>query len=246
MKNLLRSILAAAGVMLSGLADGETVKPEIEEGYEPIQIIRTRELVFPHRLIRDSIDQGEASILVMISDQGQLLDWLVIGYSHPLFAQEVLDGLLKWKFIPAYLQGKAITTRTELRFIFKNSAIIRVLANDAGRIARHTLDHRKGGFWTFICRPEDLDAPLDAKVEISPMPPDRLGATAQEGKVIVDFLVDREGKVRMPLIISADDEAFANSVLLAISDWRYEVPRRVGQPMITRVRRQFTFTPVST
>ena len=101
MKNLLRSILAAAGVMLSGLADGETVKPEIEEGYEPIQIIRTRELVFPHRLIRDSIDQGEASILVMISDQGQLLDWLVIGYSHPLFAQEVLDGLLKWKFIPA-------------------------------------------------------------------------------------------------------------------------------------------------
>ena len=67
MKNNLRSIMAAAGVMLSGLAAGETFKPEMEEGYEPIQIIRTRELVFPHRLIRESIDQGEASIMVMIT-----------------------------------------------------------------------------------------------------------------------------------------------------------------------------------
>lgn len=248
MKNILRSILAAAGVMLPGLAYGMTGKPETDEnmGYEPIQIIRTSELVFPHRLIQESIDQGEANIVVMISDEGKLLDWLVVGFSHPLFAKEVLDGLLKWKFIPAYLQGKPITTRTELKFFFKNSAIIRVLTNDTGRIPRHMLDQRKGGSWAFICRPEELDAPLDAKVEISPMPPDQLGATAHEGKVIVDFLVDREGKVRMPLIISADDEAFANSVLLAISDWRYEVPRRVGQPMITRVRRQFTFSRAST
>lgn len=248
MKIILHSILAATGVLVSGLADGKTVKPETKEdmGYEPIQIIRTRELVFPQRLLRESIDQGEANLIVMISDQGQLLDWLVVGYSHPLFAQEVMDGLLKWKFIPAHLQGKAITTRTELRFVFKNSALIRVLSNDSGRIPRHTLDQSKGGFWTFLCRPEELDAPLDAKVEISPMPPDQLGATASEGKVIVDYLVDQDGKVRMPLIISADDDAFANSVLLAISDWRYEVPRRVGQPMITRVRRQFTFTPVST
>ena len=78
------------------------------------------------------------------------------------------------------------------------------------------------------------------------MPPDQLGATAREGKVIVDYLIDPEGKVRMPMIISTDDEAFANSVLLAINEFRYVVPRREGVPVITRVRRQYTFSPVST
>ena len=78
------------------------------------------------------------------------------------------------------------------------------------------------------------------------MPPDQLGAIAKEGKVIVDYLIDPEGKVRMPMIVSTDDEAFSNSVLLAINECRYGVPRREGVPVITRVRRQYIFTPVST
>ena len=63
--------------------------------------------------------------------------------------------------------------------------------------------------------------------------------------MVVEYLVDTEGKVRMPIIISAEEQAFANSVLLAMTQWRYEVPRHQGLPVITRVRHQFTFTPVN-
>lgn len=248
MKNTMRRILVTAGLILSGLADGKTVKPRMDEnmGYEPIQIIRTAELIYPGKLIQESIDKGEVNIMVMINHEGKLMDWLVMGYSHPLFAKEVLDVIVKWKFTPAFNQGKAITSRQELKFLFKNNALIRILPIDAGLISRMRQYQRNGAYWTFICRQEDLDAPLDAKVEISPMPPDQLGATAMEGKVIVDYLIDPEGKVRMPMIISTDDEAFANSVLLAINECRYVVPRREGVPVITRVRRQYTFSPVST
>ncbi len=248
MKNALRWILVSAGLILSGLADGKTVKPEMDDylGDEPIQIIRTVEMTYPPQLIQELIDHGEASIMVMINHEGQLMDWLVMGYSHPLFVKEVLDVIVKWKFIPASKQGKAITTRLELKFIFKNNAIVRILPIDTGLIARTRQYQRNGAYWTFICRQEELDVPLDAKVEISPMPPDQLGATATEGKVIVDFLIDPEGKVRMPMIVSTDDEAFSNSVLLAINECRYGVPRREGVPVITRVRRQYIFTPVST
>lgn len=240
----LRSLIVA-GLIAPGLAAGKLAK-SAKNAYEPLQIIRTVELSFPPKLLRNSIEQGEVAIVVMISDEGRLMDWIVVGYTDPLFVKEVLDVLPKWKFIPAHQQGKPINTRTELKFFFKNSALIRLLANETGIIARLKREQRKEEYWSFICRLEDLDVPLDAKVEISPMPPDQLGANAREGKVIVEYLVDLEGKVRMPLIISADDEAFAQSVLLAISEWRYVVPRHEGLPVITRVRRQFTFTPINT
>ena len=248
MKTTLGMFMAFTGLLLPVLAEGETAKPGMDENlsYEPIQIVRTVELVFPERLIRESIDRGEANVMVMINNEGQLLDWLVIGYSHPLFVTEVLDVIQKWKFIPAHIQGKAVTTRVELKFFFKDSSIVRILPIDTGLIARMKRHEIEAGYWSFICRQEELDGPLDAKVEISPMPPDQLGATASEGKVIVDYLIDPEGKVRMPLIISADDEAFANSVLMAINECRYVVPRREGVPVITRARKQFIFSPVST
>ena len=49
----------------------------------------------------------------------------------------------------------------------------------------------------------------------------------------------------MPMIISSDDEAFTNSVLLAITEWRFAVPKHVGRPVIARVRQKFTFSPTS-
>ena len=240
-------LVSGLSLIVPDLVSGKVGKPgkEDNKGYEPLQIIRTVEMGFPNKLLQESIDQGEADIVVMINDDGQLMDWIVVGYSHPLFVKEVLDVLPKWRFIPAYKMGKPISIRVELKFFFKNSTLIRMMASDTGFIARQKIEDRKGEFWTFVCRQEELDQPLDTKVEISPMPPDQLGANAKEGKVVVEYLVDPEGKVRMPLIISADDEAFARSVLLAISEWRYEVPRREGAPVITRVRRQFTFTPIN-
>ena len=248
MKDTLGRIMASTGLLLPVLAESKVFSGEMggNQNYEPIQIIKTVELAYPQRLLLDSIDQGETSIMVMINHDGQLVDWMVTGYSHPLFAKEVLDALVKWRFIPAHSQGKPVVTRTELRFVFKNNALIRVLSNDTGLVAKQKILERNTGYWAFVCPRENLDAPLDAKVEIAPMPPDQLGATAREGKVIVDYLVDPEGKVRMPLIVSADDEAFAQSVLLAINECRYVVPRREGVPVITRVRKQFTFSPVST
>ncbi len=242
----LRSLIVVAGLIAPGLVSGKIAKSE-KNAYEPLQVIRTIEVSYPQRLIREFVDRGEADIVVLISDDGRLMDWMVMGYTHPLFVKEVLDVLPKWKFVPAHHEGKPINTRAELRFIFKNSEMVRILPNDTGLTSRLKAgqQHHKEEFWSFVCRQEELDQPLDAKVEISPMPPDQLGANAKEGKVVVEYLVDPEGKVRMPLIISADDEAFARSVLLAISEWRYEVPRREGAPVITRVRRQFTFTPIN-
>lgn len=241
---MLSSFLVVAGLLAPVLGAGKSVKDGSKTD-EPLQIIRTVNVSYPPKLLQDFVDAGEVSIMVLVSAEGQLMDWMVIGYSQALFAQEVLEVLPRWKFIPAYHHGKAIPTRVELKFSFKNSAFIRVLPSDTGILARQKIDMKTAGYSSFICWPDELDQPLDAKGEIAPMPPDQLGAKGKGGQVVVEYLVDAEGKVRMPIIISAEEEAFANSVLLAISQWRYEIPRHQGLPVITRVRHQFTFTPVS-
>jgi len=226
------------------LAQDPPEQPE-KKDYEPLTIIRTSNMIYPAALANEHIDQGEVSVVVWVDEAGQLLDWLLVGYSHTLFAKEVLDVLPRWKFVPAYVQGRPVPTRTELRFLFKNSDIIRVVTGERGlseQLHEAAVERR---FVPRIYRPDELDAPLDAIVEITPRPPDQLGAVAHEGSVIVEYLVDADGKVRMPIIDSSDDEAFTSSVLLAITEWRYAVPKRVGHPAITRVKQKFTFSPAS-
>jgi TonB family protein len=241
----LRTLLVFAGLIAPVLALGQLPQPEQKDN-EPLTVIRTAAVFFPPALASEHINQGEVSVVIWVDDTGRLLDWLLVGYTHPLFAKEVLDVLPRWKFIPSYVQGQPTFTRTELRFLFKNTETIRVVTGDTGlseQLKEATANGRR--LAARIYRPDELDQPLDAVVEISPRPPDRLGASARAGSVVVDYLVDAEGKVRMPIIASSDDEAFTNSVLLAITEWRYAVPKHVGRPVITVVRQKFTFTPTS-
>ncbi len=48
-------------------------------------------------------------MLVSISEEGQVLDFVVLGYTHPAFAQEVVSALPKLRFIPARVRGEPAT-----------------------------------------------------------------------------------------------------------------------------------------
>lgn len=213
--------------------------------FEPLGILKTVQPSYPDRLADRFLDRGEARIMIMVDEEGRLADWIVTGYTHALFAKEALDVLPKWKFEPARFHGRPIGVRTELRFIFRNSGGVRIVPGDLEMRLRVKDIRQHETFWQRVCHVEELDQPLDAIVEISPMQPDRLGAVAREGKVVVEYFIDPEGRVRMPLVLSSDDEAFTKAVLMAITEWRYATPTRDGQPVLARVAREFKFQAVN-
>jgi TonB family protein len=240
----MRHLVLVAGLIFPGMALGETPVPEYQE-YEPLEIIRTVPMTFPAELSQQNITEGEVVVMVWVDDTGRLMDWMLVAHTHALFAKEVLDELPKWRFKATRVRGQPINTRVELQIFFKKSEVLRVISADMGESAilknvpvGRVMSRR-------IYTPEELDQPLDAVVEIAPRPPDRLGAVAREGSVVVEYLIDTDGKVRMPMIVSSDDEAFTDSVLLAITEWRYAVPKHTGKPVIACVRRKFTFSPPS-
>lgn len=240
------SLLAALVVVAVASVCVAEVQPMDPKDIEPLKIHRTVEPLFPPMLLKRLVDEGEARILIMVDRQGRLADWIVTGYTHAPFAKEALDVLQKWKFEPATYQGQPIDARAELRFMFRTEGIIRMVPADMVMETKLRDMSERPGVWQRYVKSEDLDRLPETVVEIAPMPPDQLGAVADEGRVVVDYYIDPDGKVRMPIILESNDEAFSNSVLLAMTDWRYEPPTRDSIPVMTRVWREFKFRPIRT
>lgn len=245
MRPYCRLLLLAPFVGASVLLSAAEQARERDGAFEPLGIVRTVQPLYPERLADRFLDRGEARVMIMVDEHGRLADWIVTGYTHALFAKEALDVLPKWQFQPARFHGRPVPVRTELRFIFRNSGGVRIVPGDLEMRLRVRDIRRNEIFWRRVCKAEELDRPLDTIVEVAPMPPDQLGAVAREGRVVVEYFIDPEGRVRMPLVLSSDDEAFTQSVLLAITEWRYETPTCDGQPVLARVAREFNFRAVN-
>jgi TonB family protein len=58
---------------------------------------------------------------------------------------------------------------------------------------------------------------------------------------MIEFLVDEEGRARLPRSVTATDEAFAYAAMQAIAGWRFEPPTRGGRAVVVRVQIPMVF-----
>jgi TonB family protein len=87
-----------------------------------------------------------------------------------------------------------------------------------------------------------LDGKLVPIFRASPVYPASLRLVGlPAGKAVIEFIIDQEGRVRLPRIVSATDPAFGWSAATAISQWVFEAPTRKGQPTEVKVQVPFQF-----
>jgi TonB family protein len=63
------------------------------------------------------------------------------------------------------------------------------------------------------------------------------------GKVVVEFVVDKTGRVMLPRIVSASGLGFGYAAVQAIATWRFEPPTSGGNPTMARAQVPFAFKP---
>lgn len=90
-------------------------------------------------------------------------------------------------------------------------------------------------------RIEELDAPLAAKFQPSPVYPPELKRLGQSGRVVVEFVVDTRGRVRDCRVTESTHSEFTASVVQAVSKWRFDPPIRKGKAVGCRVRQVIPF-----
>lgn len=234
-----RPFLLVLALTATRLAGSTPVMPPLNA--EPIVIIQTEPADFPLELSNLGVIDGWAKVVVGIDEQGLLLDALAIGYSHPRFAESALAALARWQYQPARVGGRPITAVTQLDFTYRydsaGAKVVTITAltySEQLKLRSHRAENR-------LCRLEELDT--------TPIPTHLISPAYSEydihrnaGKtVVVSFYIDETGRVRLPTINYADDDAVARQALAAVAQWRFEPPKARQQPVITKASQAFVF-----
>lgn len=106
-----------------------------------------------------------------------------------------------------------------------------VVLNTVRDTAAETLDYAK------------LDQVPKLVTQKRPAYPRALKKAGISGRVVIEFIVDKEGRVRDASVVSASRPAFGESALAAVRQWRFVPGRHGGRAVNTRVRVPIVFTP---
>lgn len=87
-----------------------------------------------------------------------------------------------------------------------------------------------------------LDRPPRARSQPAPIYPDDLRKNGDEGTVVVEFLVDKEGNVYNPVVLRASHPGFIDSAVRAIARWKFEPGQSRGRRVRFRMSVPLMFT----
>ena len=245
MRFLRFTFLLAAGA--AALAAAPAPPPS---GDAPMKLIKTDLPGFPIVANAYGLRHGEATVAVAVDETGRLKDYLIIGYSHRVFADVSVAAVKHWRFEPLWIHGVPRGAVAILRFNFEIDGTIvklKLVDDDLAAPFFHTIEPTAAGFEA--CRPRDLDRiPTPLKI-VQPVSPPGVGQHGQAGQVTVKFYIDEQGRVRLPRISAEAHDpreeltvwAMADAAIEAVTQWQFEPPLSKGKPTIVLVEQDFAF-----
>ncbi len=238
--NLNSPVRVLATIAAACLAAAASVWAEAPSD-RPLQVIQTTEPRFPVTTDTITLSSGEARVLINVNAEGKLVDWLVLSYTQPAFAQVAVQAVRDWRYEPAIKDGQPVGVRMALEFTFRaegkviSTLPVQMYDNFVSSLFG-PLTHRE------VCRAGELDHPLQIVRSVRPK---YAGAAWKDGPpaghVLLDFFVDGTGRPRMPIVIRATDPRFAAAATAALEQWRFSPPLRGGQPVAVQVQQEFDF-----
>jgi TonB family protein len=183
---------------------------------------------FPAALRATGVSTGYAVVAVTIDDDGRVEDAVGIEASDPAFVEAVVAVTPQWLLVPG--EGDTQPRREVLHYRFRSSGAIRLLS------------HREGAAALFVESADDFARVRTVSAEevdgglVRLEPPADAPFERPAGNASVSFVVDEDGRVRVPVVVAASDAAFGAVALAALKNWRFAPPLRNGEPVLAEVR----------
>jgi len=189
----------------------------------------------------DSVVKGEggsADVTFTVDADGQPTDVQVKSATKPEFGKALAASVEASYFVRGMDGGRAAPARLLKHADF--TAIPPDASDDADPLIRLVAAVRAkqvGGS-------QGLDEKPTPVFRVAPAYPGALRANGRPaGSAVIDFIIDRDGRARLPQIISATQEEFGWAAATAVSQWVFKAPMRGGQPVDVKVRIPFSFKP---
>lgn len=231
-------------VALVGLAPWLATAAETTDdpAYTPPAVTDRTDVRFPPVLLMEGWGEGMAVVLLALDDEGQLRDAYTLEANHPAFGKELISAAWKWSFAPARYADHRLPSRIRLEAAFTAAGVV---VNVAG--GDHIADHMrtevtKGPEYVRAWPLAALDEPPRLRDYVEPVfPPELTRPEDGMAEVMVDYVIDPDGRVRVPAVVTAFDIGLARNVLDAVRQWRFTPAMRNGKAVAVQVRQPIQF-----
>jgi hypothetical protein len=228
--------------MISALCAAEPVD-------RPLSVDGAIEEVIPLELKAMLLEEPYVRFLVTVNADGAVVDYLATHATHFGLLERAEKRILRAKFSPAILNGTPMQATGEFfvtffdpeQRAFHSGLISRPHGSSSMDAAvRWMSEAGKKSFEYCASQPDELDRPLEMTEGKALVMTDAEGRPA-EGECVVEFFINDRGEVRLPRIVSSDNEIVSKSALLTILETRFSPVTRRGRPTYVKVRQPMEF-----
>lgn len=193
--------------------------------------------VYPYALLRDR-ETGRAKVRCVIGETGEIVSSSVIEATRPEFGHALQAAAEIFEYRPALKAGRPMPVEITFEQKFSLNDLYEVVASADKDMLKRESKHPDT-----ILTPERLDKPLSRIVRRSVQLPTSMDQKTARGEAVVEILIDEDGHVRLPRVVSASQEALGYAAVQAVAGWRYDPPKAQGKPAVVRLRVPLNFNP---
>jgi hypothetical protein len=235
----------AATAPMSMTAAGSDASAE----YVPVKQTNRLQAVIPQELRRFLLSNPNVKFHVVVDEKGNISDYLAIEATHVGLLEKAAEKLQEARFDPALKDGEPVPGKISITVGFfdpeqrawrEGAQFTPMGGSVSDAVDRRVYKMKEEEFRYRESSPNELDEPLkmlESKLYLVHGPDE----PAPTGKVVVEYWIDHEGKVRLPEILSSDDPNLSLSVLMTLKETRFARPKRNGNATYVKVRQPFNF-----
>lgn len=186
--------------------------------------------VYPYAALQAG-REGKAVVSYLINESGRVVEARVREATAPEFGHALLAAVERFVYEPALKKGRPCQAVIAFAQEFRRAEEHQMTTPDELALLR-----REQKSPQTIIGPAELDTP---PVPLSQQPPAFPLSQLKEGRTgeaTVEFLVDEDGRARLPRIVTATNDAFGYAAVQSIANWRFEPPRRGRKPVVVRLQ----------
>ncbi|MEO6996245.1 MAG: TonB family protein [Lacunisphaera sp.] len=190
------------------------------------------EPVYPYALLLAG-ESGSATVNFTVTDHGAVSEILLKDASRPEFGAALIAAIEASAFDAALIGTDPAPAKMVVTYTFVPPA--------GGELNRLMVALQPGG--PGVAGARGLDERLRPIWRVSPVYPDALRVEKPVGKTMIEFIIDREGRCRLPRVVSASQPEFGWAAAAAINQWVFARPMKGGQPVDVKVDIPVDFPP---
>lgn len=182
---------------------------------------------------------GSATLVFLIDPLGHPRRIEVREATQPEFGAAAAAMMAAWQFTPARKSGKPTWTMLAKKHTFDLREGDSLPNESAARLLAALEQHPS----SILDGARALDAPLKPRYQVAPVIPEAMVAAGAAADAEIEIIIDQDGRVQLPRIVSATREDFGWAAATAVARWQFVPPTQQGKPVDVRVRVPLGYEP---